>query len=482
MGLSNSKAKSEGDRINDIELSISKLDLDRSIQVQAEWIQEGKECFLEGDLRGSYTAFTRAHLMVDFFINTGRLNKKTCSRLLEIQAHLCNCLVRLDVALDELQRQDLEKKSDVKSQQDFRKSLKIPEDCIVKDDQKCESEKSEEGLAIKNLLSSLEICKPRLQLKEVIGQKNAIKVIEHEMLYKQRFPTEFEEDETYSGIMFYGPPGNGKTTIAKAAASMSGDMPFFKVSTDSLLSKWKGQSEKAVRGLFKIAHLNGPSIVFIDEVEALFQTRSGKDGEDNVGSGLVQLFLDMVSTYDKVYLLCATNCPWNVDEAFYRRFRPIYITMPTREDRLQLLKKIFNRRRNHLLLKKDFEEICDLTDGFSFDDLNKMYSLCTLFMHNFTCESKFLKRTINKKGCISTWTACHQYEIGAVDIEVRAINEKGKTGFVHQPITRAVVDHILEDFQPTCSKESIEKHDIFSSKGLDGLKELRSGRQGYNSN
>lgn len=482
MGQSKSKeASSNTENIEEIDIDhrISLLNLDMTLVSPKEWIQEGKECLMEGDLRGSFTAFTRAHLMVDFLINTGALKRRTCSRLLEIQAHLCNCLVRLDVALDELDRKKLESKSDPISNADFKKSLKIPEDALLDEDKKCESEKSEDGLAIEKLIASLEVCKPKMDLTEVIGQEQAITAITDELFYQKRYPTEFEQEESYSGIMFYGPPGNGKTTIAKAAATLCGNTPFFKVSVDSLLSKWKGQSEKAVRALFKIAQLNGPSIVFIDEVEALFQSRSGSDGKDNVGTGLVQLFLDMVSTYNKVYLLCATNCPWEVDEAFYRRYRPIYITMPTREERLILLKKVFNKKRNHLLVRQDFEEICDMTEGFSFDDLNKVHSLCITFLHNFTSAANFMKPTINKRGRTATWTPCHKYETGAIKIKAKEIPDTGRIGFVHQPITRAVVNHIIDGFHPTVSKETIEKNDTFCRRGLDGLKDMRSGKQGH---
>lgn len=475
MGTSNSKDKKK-ETIEDVDIDarMDILSIDKCLQLALEWTREGHQCLFEADLKASHTAFKRAYVMVEFFVNSGRLNRTTWTNLLGIQAHLSNCIVRLAVALEEIKLQQSDKNREELTAEEFRRTLKLPDIALKEKKGKCESEKSEVVSAIKTLIAEVDVCKPKIELNEIIGQLKAVEAIKHEMYFKRLSPESYAQVENYNGLMLYGPPGNGKTTIAKATATMCGNMPFFKVNTSQLFSKWKGQSEKAVRALFMIAQVNGPAIIFIDEVEALFETRSGTDGNDSVGSGIVQLFLDMVSSHDKVFIICATNVPWKVDEAFYRRFRAIYLSMPTRDERLTLLKRVFNKGLHHLLMRQDFEDICDRMDGFSFDDINKVHAQCSSFVHNFSNRFKYMKETTNVLGFDESWTPCHRHEPGAVEncTEVLVAKPNLKVEIAHPPITMAIVLHILSQYEKTVSKETLEKNETFRTKGLDGLREL----------
>jgi SpoVK/Ycf46/Vps4 family AAA+-type ATPase len=150
------------------------------------------------------------------------------------------------------------------------------------------------------------------------------------------------------GVLLYGPPGCSKTMLARAVASESG-RNFLSVKGPELYSKWVGDSEKAVRALFKRAKTSSPSVIFIDEIDGLVQTRSegGSSGggvsvHDRV---LTQLLLEMDgvdTTSQKVAVIAATNMPHLIDPALLRpgRFdRLLYIPLPTDpKDRAAILR------------------------------------------------------------------------------------------------------------------------------------------------
>ncbi len=143
------------------------------------------------------------------------------------------------------------------------------------------------------------------------------------------------------GVLLYGPPGTGKTLIAKAVANESG-ANFIAIRGPQLLSKWVGESERAVREIFKKARQVAPSIIFFDELDALAPTRGGEVGTHVMESVLNQILteIDGLEELKDVVVLGATNQPMLVDPALLRagRFdRLVYIGEPGMEDRRQIL-------------------------------------------------------------------------------------------------------------------------------------------------
>jgi len=299
----------------------------------------------------------------------------------------------------------------------------------------------------------------------VIGQKDAIEMLEDTLVDRHIRPDLFQ-DTHCKGALLYGPPGNGKTTIAKALATVvanasKGNMPFFKITAANFKSKWSGQAEITLTAIFKLAQMNGPSIIFIDEVEQLFASRS--EGVEGSGTGTVQLFLDLMSTYRDVFFIGATNFPWYIDEALLRRLCPTYIRMPTKADRLTLLKKLFSNV-DHFILRHDFETMADNTEGFSFDDLYNLKEAVTKKVLKSTRHAEFFKKTTPQDNYKVSWTPCMEYEEGALRKTYRSILNS-KDGLVFPTVTKDLVNRCIQQQTPTVSKETLEYNNLFFEKG-----------------
>ncbi|MDD1705253.1 MAG: CDC48 family AAA ATPase [Methanoregula sp.] len=175
------------------------------------------------------------------------------------------------------------------------------------------------------------------------------------------------------GILLYGPPGTGKTLIAKAVASESG-ANFIPVRGPQLLSKWVGESERAVREVFKKARQVSPSIIFFDEIDALAPVRGNSNDSHVIDNVLNQILTEMdgLEELKDVVVMGATNRPDIVDPALLRagRFdRLVYIGEPTKEDR----KKIIGIHTRFMPLEgSGFEEITRMTEGYNEDAIGEL--------------------------------------------------------------------------------------------------------------
>lgn len=195
--------------------------------------------------------------------------------------------------------------------------------------------------------------------------------------------------EPARGMLLFGPPGTGKTMLARAVATES-KSTFFSISASSLTSKYLGESEKLVRALFGLAKALAPSIIFVDEIDSLLSHRSDA-GEHEATRRIKTEFLIQWSELQRaaagreadsktstrneaqrVLVLAATNLPWAIDEAARRRFvRRQYIPLPepkTRETQLRTLL----RQQNHSLSDEDVEQLVQLTTGFSGSDITAL--------------------------------------------------------------------------------------------------------------
>lgn len=176
------------------------------------------------------------------------------------------------------------------------------------------------------------------------------------------------------GVLFYGAPGTGKTMLAKAIASECG-ASFMNLSISKLTDKYFGESPKLVAAVFSLARKIAPCIIFIDEIEAVMKDRSSDDGHMNVVKSELMAQWDGLLTdhQSQVVLLGATNRPFDMDQAFLRRFpRAFEIGLPNQQQRQSIVSTILSHERVEGPFTEMCVEVSQKTEGFSGSDLKEL--------------------------------------------------------------------------------------------------------------
>ncbi|KAL3650529.1 hypothetical protein CASFOL_006932 [Castilleja foliolosa] len=175
------------------------------------------------------------------------------------------------------------------------------------------------------------------------------------------------------GILLFGPPGTGKTMLAKAIANEAG-ASFINVSMSTITSKWFGEDEKNVRALFTLAAKVSPTIIFVDEVDSMLGQRT-RVGEHEAMRKIKNEFMAhwdglLTKPGERILVLAATNRPFDLDEAIIRRFeRRIMVDLPSVENREMILRTLLSKEKVEDL---DFKELAVMTEGYSGSDLKNL--------------------------------------------------------------------------------------------------------------
>jgi ATP-dependent 26S proteasome regulatory subunit len=247
----------------------------------------------------------------------------------------------------------------------------------------------DEGAA-RQIFNEIVIQGDEVHWDDVAGLEIAKKALKEAVVYPFLRPDLFMGlREPARGMLLFGPPGTGKTMLARAVATESRST-FFSISASSLTSKYLGESEKLVRALFSLAKALAPSIIFVDEIDSLLSSRSGS-GEHEATRRIKTEFLIQWSDLQRaaagreqsekekergdasrVLVLAATNIPWAIDEAARRRFvRRQYIPLPEDETRAIQLRTLLGHQK-HSLDGRDIQQLVSLTDGMLLISVTKI--------------------------------------------------------------------------------------------------------------
>ncbi|XP_068647557.1 katanin p60 ATPase-containing subunit A1-like [Aristolochia californica] len=222
---------------------------------------------------------------------------------------------------------------------------------------------------------------PGVRWEDVAGLNEAKRLLEEAVVLPLWMPEYFQGiRRPWKGVLMFGPPGTGKTLLAKAVATECGTT-FFNVSSATLASKWRGESERMVRCLFDLARAYAPSTIFIDEIDSLCNAR-GASGEHESSRRVKSELLVQVDGVNNsttgedgqrkiVMVLAATNFPWDIDEALRRRLeKRIYIPLPNFESRKELIR--INLKTVEVAPDVNIDEVAHRTEGYSGDDLTNV--------------------------------------------------------------------------------------------------------------
>lgn len=231
--------------------------------------------------------------------------------------------------------------------------------------------------AARQILNDVIVRGDEVRWDDIAGLEAAKNALKEAVVYPFLRPELFRGlREPARGMLLFGPPGTGKTMLARAVATES-KSTFFSVSSSTLTSKWHGESEKLVRALFGLAKALAPSIIFVDEIDSLLSTRSSGTEHEASRRSKTEFLIqwsdlqraaagasrDSNGDASRVLVLAATNLPWDIDEAARRRFvRRQYIPLPESHVREQQLRKLLSHQK-HELTDDDIEVLVRVTEG-----------------------------------------------------------------------------------------------------------------------
>lgn len=212
---------------------------------------------------------------------------------------------------------------------------------------------------------------PGVSFKDIIGLDTAKRLMKEAVMLPLKYPQLFTGLlEPWKGILLFGPPGTGKTMLAKAVATQC-RTTFFNISASTIVSKWRGDSEKLVKMLFELARYYQPSTIFIDEIDSVMSSRS-QAGEHEASRRmktelLIQLDGLIKGGDERVFLLAASNLPWELDTALLRRLeKRILIPLPELKARESLVKLLIPPNKSSGV---NYNEVAEMLEGYSGSDI-----------------------------------------------------------------------------------------------------------------
>ncbi|KAJ6979536.1 katanin p60 ATPase-containing subunit A-like 2 isoform X2 [Populus alba x Populus x berolinensis] len=213
---------------------------------------------------------------------------------------------------------------------------------------------------------------PNVKWESIKGLENAKRLLKEAVVMPIKYPKYFTGLlSPWKGILLFGPPGTGKTMLAKAVATEC-KTTFFNISASSVVSKWRGDSEKLIKVLFELARHHAPSTIFLDEIDAIISQRGEACSEHEASRRLkTELLIQMdglTRTKELVFVLAATNLPWELDAAMLRRLeKRILVPLPEPEARRTMFEELLPSQPDEDMLPYDL--LVERTEGFSGSDI-----------------------------------------------------------------------------------------------------------------
>ncbi|KAJ8983609.1 hypothetical protein NQ317_004247 [Molorchus minor] len=298
-------------------------------------------------------------------------------------------------------------------------------------------------------------------LKDIAGLWEAKKNLKSLIILPRNQPQLFINRKSCNSVLLFGPPGTGKTRLVHALAHEASAI-LHSVSVSDMLSPLVGQTEKNVQSLFDYVRNNEYfSILFMDEIDGFCRTRHGSE-QDHTRRLKTELMCQMSKMEDNknMFLICATNCPWDLDTAFLRRFqKQIYIPLPNAIERLELL-QLFTKDIQLDRNLEHWEELINKTEGFSGSDISNLVNSAFNIPLVDLEDAKIWKSTLD--GFYEPVVAAEDFSYD--NIICCELSNLPYNSVRTRPVQISDLIKSLESIVPTISITDIKKYQIFINK------------------
>lgn len=296
--------------------------------------------------------------------------------------------------------------------------------------------------------------RPNVRWEDIAGLEGAKETLKEAVVLPIKFPSLFQgKRQAWKGILLYGPPGTGKSYLAKAVATEA-NSTFFSISSSDLVSKWMGESERLVKALFSMARENKPSVIFIDEIDALCGPRG--EGESEASRRIkteILVQMEGVGNDSKgILVLGATNIPWQLDAAIRRRFqRRVHIGLPDTNGRARMFKLAIGDTETGLQ-PSDFAVLAAKSEGFSGSDISNAVQQALMRPVRKILQATHFKAVM--KGGKRMLTPCSPGDPDRIEMTYEDVKSDE---LLPPDVMLKDFEMALEDSHPTVSKEDIAK-------------------------
>ncbi|KAM3422445.1 hypothetical protein BST61_g2793 [Cercospora zeina] len=314
--------------------------------------------------------------------------------------------------------------------------------------------------------------KPNIKWEDVAGLEGAKEALKEAVILPIKFPHLFTgKRQPWKGILLYGPPGTGKSYLAKAVATEA-NSTFFSVSSSDLVSKWMGESERLVKQLFNLARENKPSIIFIDEIDALCGPRG--EGESEASRRIkteLLVQMDGVGRDSKgVLILGATNIPWQLDAAIRRRFqRRVHISLPDLPARCKMFELAVGGTPCELTAE-DYKTLGKYSEGYSGSDISIAVQDALMQpvrkIQTATHYKKVQIQDPESGETLNKLTPCSPGDAGAIEMNWTQVETEE---LLEPPLQVKDFVKAIKASRPTVSKEDLDRNSDWTKEfGSEG--------------
>ncbi|KAI6778428.1 uncharacterized protein J7T54_005334 [Emericellopsis cladophorae] len=296
--------------------------------------------------------------------------------------------------------------------------------------------------------------RPNVRWEDIAGLEGAKETLKEAVVLPIKFPSLFQgKRQAWKGILLYGPPGTGKSYLAKAVATEA-NSTFFSISSSDLVSKWMGESERLVKALFSMARENKPSVIFIDEIDALCGPRG--EGESEASRRIkteILVQMDGVGNDSKgILVLGATNIPWQLDAAIRRRFqRRVHIGLPDLNGRARMFRLAIGDT-DTALVASDYNILAQKSEGFSGSDIANVVQSALMRPVRKILQATHFKAVM--KDGKRMLTPCSPGEPDKIEMTYDDVDSEE---LLAPDVSLKDFEVALDDSHPTVSKDDIER-------------------------